>query len=340
MPKVTIRDIAEAAGVSVSTVSRIINGKGKYSDSTRNAVMNAIREAQYTPNLVAQTLRSNQSKLIGIMVPHMGSTHFSGISEMLVRSLIKKGYTPMVCVTLDDEAIAGTFFSALSLYNAAAIIHIFRETPVPLELSEIPSVFLGTVPDGVEGCPRVLFDIVGGTRSATNELIRSGARRIVYIQSDRMRSGHIGRYLGYQQALWENGIQLDERLCLTVSKEQGRTVRDVLGELLEEGVAFDGVYANSLTSAIETISYLKGRGLRIPEDVRVITLDSGPLAEMYAPSISTIEEETQMACDAVVTAVEELLESGRASTMSVRIPTTLHPRETTGGTEQIGGKSL
>lgn len=340
MSKVTIRDIAEATGVSVSTVSRIVNGKGKYSDSTRSAVMNAIREAQYTPNLVAQTLRSNQSKLIGIMVPYMGNENFSGISEMLVRELIKRGYTPIVCVTLHDEEIANTFFSALSLYNTAAIIHVFRETPVPAEFSDIPTVYLGTVPDGVEGCPRVLYDIVGGTRSATNELIRSGARKIVYIQSDRTRSGHIGRYLGYQQALWENGIHLDEGLCVTVSPERGKTVQDALGDLLDRGVPFDGVYANSLTNAIETISYLKSRGLRVPDDVRVITLDSGPLAEMYAPSISTIEGETQMACDAVVNAVQDLLENGKVNTMSVCIPTTLHPRETTGGIEKKQGEKI
>ena len=340
MDKVTIRDIAESVGVSVSTVSRIINGKGKYSDSTRKAVLNAIHETQYTPNLVARTLRSNQSRLIGIMVPHMGSVHFSAISEMLVQELIKRGYTPLVCVTLDDEAIADTYFSALSLYNAAAIVHVFREIPVPAAFSSIPTVYLGTVPDGVKGCPRVLYDIVGGARSATNELIRSGARRIVYIQSDRMRSGHIGRYLGYQQALWENGIHLDEGLCLTISKEQGRTVQAVLEELLNRGASFDGVYANSLTSAIETISYLKSRGLCVPDDVRVITLDSGPLAEMYAPSISTIEGETRMACDAVVNAVQELLETGAVRAMSTCIPTTLHLRETTGAIGKTGGNRI
>ena len=103
---------------------------------------------------------------------------------------------------------------------------------------------------------------------------------------------------------------------------------------------FDGVYANSLTNAIETISYLKSRGLRVPDDVRVITLDSGPLAEMYAPSISTIEGETQMACDAVVNAVQDLLENGKVNTMSVCIPTTLHPRETTGVIEKKQGEKI
>ena len=103
MEKITIRHIAEATGVSASTVSRIINGKGKYSEATKQAVWSAISAMGYSPNLAAQTLRSNTSSLVGIMIPKQSSEYFSNLCDRIIHEVMQEGYTPLVCVTLYDE---------------------------------------------------------------------------------------------------------------------------------------------------------------------------------------------------------------------------------------------
>ena len=129
MEKVTIRDIAEAAGVSTSTVSRIINGKGKYSQETKQTVWNAISSMGYSPNLIAQTLRSNTNPLVGIILPEGSSEYFSRLVNLLIHDMIRDGLIPMVCVTFHDENIEQAYCRTLSALNAGAIsrdVRVYR----------------------------------------------------------------------------------------------------------------------------------------------------------------------------------------------------------------------
>ncbi|MCI6957701.1 MAG: LacI family DNA-binding transcriptional regulator [Candidatus Faecousia sp.] len=331
MEKVTIRDIAEAAGVSTSTVSRIINGKGKYSQETKQTVWNAISSMGYSPNLIAQTLRSNTNPLVGIILPEGSSEYFSRLVNLLIHDMIRDGLIPMVCVTFHDENIEQAYCRTLSALNAGAIIYVFKETPVKKEAAHIPSIFVGTAPSDTEESTRVLFDVVGGAKRATDELIRAGCRRIAYFQSSRFRDGHVGRYLGYQQSLWENGLSVDEDLVLIAGGSEQRTVAEALDSLLQRGIRFDGIYSNTVTAAIEATNHLQKKGLRIPKDIKVISQGNGPLAEMYMPSISAIEMDSSLMCQSVISSLKQILTDGQLPRSTVRIPSVLYARQSTEG---------
>lgn len=329
MEKITIRHIAEAAGVSASTVSRIINGKGKYSESTKQTVWDAISAMGYSPNLVAQTLRSNTSSLVGIMIPKQSSEYFSNLCDCIIQKVMHEGYTPLVFVTLYDEEIEAAYCRTLVALNAGAVIYLFKETPVKPEGADIPAIFVGTAPTEAEGAAKILFDVVGGAKQATDELIRSGCKRILYFKSSRFRDGHWGRYLGYQQSLWENGLAAAEELNVVAGRREEHSVAQAVADLLHRKVCFDGIFANTVSTAVEAVNCLQKYGIRVPEDVKVISLENGPLAEMFSPSISAIEMDAQQTCQSVISALNQIIRQHNTQCSTIRIPSVLFARDST-----------
>ena len=334
MEKITIRHIAEATGVSASTVSRIINGKGKYSEATKQAVWSAISAMGYSPNLAAQTLRSNTSSLVGIMIPKQSSEYFSNLCDRIIHEVMQEGYTPLVCVTLYDEEVEAAYCRTLAALNAGAVIYLFKETPVKPEGEEIPAIFVGTAPTESEGAAKILFDVVGGAKQATDELIRAGCRRILYFQSSRFRDGHLGRYLGYQQSLWENGLTVADELNVVADNREEHSVTQMVEDLLNRNVSFDGIFANTVSSAVEATNCLRKFGIRVPEDVKVISLENGPLAEMVSPGISAIEMDAQQTCQSVLEVLNQIIRQRNTQCGTTRIPSVLFAR----GSTQMGAE--
>lgn len=329
MEKITIRHIAEAVGVSTSTVSRIINGKGKYSEETKQAVWSTISAMGYSPNLMAQTLRSNTSSMVGIMISKQSSQYFSNLCDCIVHEVMQAGYTPLVCVTLYDEEIEAAYCRTLASLSAGAVVYLFKETPVKTGGENIPAIFVGTAPTESEGAAKILFDVVGGAKLATDELIRSGCRRILYFKSSRFRDGHLGRYLGYQQSLWENGLTAEEELNVVVGSGEEHSVTETLENLMHRNIPFDGIFANTMTNAVEAANCLRKHGLRVPEDVKVISLQNSPLAEMVSPTISAIEMDAQQTCQFVVEALNQIIRQRDTQCGTTRIPAVLFAREST-----------
>ena len=329
MEKITIRHIAEAAGVSASTVSRIVNGKGKYSEATRQAVWSVISTMGYSPNLAAPTLRSNTSSLVGIMIPQQSSEYLSNLCDCIIHEVIRECYTPLVCVTLHDEEIEAAYCRTLAALSAGAVIYLFKETPVKPEGEDIPAIFVGTAPTESEGAAKILFDVVGGAKQATDELIRAGCRRILYFKSSRFRDGHLGRYLGYQQSLWENGLTVTEELNVVAGNREEHSVTQTVEDLLNRNVSFDGIFANTVSTAVEATNCLREFGIRVPEDVKVISLENGPLAEMVSPGISAIEMDAQQTCRSVLTALNQIIRQRNTQCGTTRIPPVLFAREST-----------
>ncbi len=332
--RVTIKDIAEAAGVSPSTVSRIINHKGKYTQETQQSVWDAIHTLKYSPNLMAKTLRSKKSMLVGILVPCINDDYFGALADHLAKTLIGCDFSPVACATFNDGAIEARYCDMLASLNACGMIYILKDTPVQESCQEIPSIFIGSAPELPENGVRILFDIVGGAKEATEELVNAGCRRIVYVASSRHRESQVGRYLGYQQALWENQIPVDESLVVSIGGKEGKTVADALEELLQAGIVFDGVFSNKISTSIEVMNYLKKRGLRIPEDVKVVSFENGKSAELYNPRISAIEMDPSLASESAVSMLRTMIYEGHPVQKVLRIPAVLHRRDTSVQTEE------
>ena len=327
--KITIADIAQKVNVSPSTVSRIINQKGKYTEETIEKVQEAIQELGYSPNIAAKTLRTRKSNLVGIMISDITNDFFNSLADNLVRELIACDFSPVVCITYNDEKNEARYSRMLASLNASGIVYILKGTPVNPACAGIPSVFIGSAMEMTDTSMNIQFDIVGGAKKATEELISAGCRRILYLSSSRKRNSHVGRYLGFQQALWENGIELDERLTATTSKERGRRVSDVIDAVLENQVCFDGVFANTVTAAIEAVSYLKSKGFRIPEDIKVMSFENGRSAELYNPSISAIEMDPISTSHSAAAYLHAVVEDKQAGSQIMRVPATIYRRDST-----------
>ncbi len=329
--RVTIKDIADKAGVSVSTVSRIINGKGSYPPETKKKVKDVINELNYRPSFLARTFREKSSPIIGIVVSNLKSESFSMITDRLVEQFVNYGYYPFVCVTYNDEQIEEGYGHVLSSLNASGIIYIMKDSQVCEECRNIPTVFIGSDPDASNEGVRVTFDIIGGAKSATEELIKAGCKKILYVETDRQRKQNIGRYLGYQQALWENGLSPDEKLVLKVNVRDEQAIISEMDKFMKKGIAFDAIFANTVSTAINMIEYLKNRNIRVPEDVKLIAFEGGKMADYYRPRISAIEMDPIRTSQAAFDSMCELIKNRECTEQVVRIPSIYHCGETING---------
>lgn len=326
--RVTIKDIAEATGVSASTVSRIINKKGKYTIETQQAVWNAVRDLKYSPNLMAKSLRLKKSTLVGIIIPTINDDYFGLLADNLARELIRCHFSPVVCAAYNDMGIESDYCSMLASLNACGIIYVLKDTPVHESCLSIPSVFIGSAPASSENGVKILFDIVGGAKEATEELLNAGCRRIVYVESSRHREQQVGRSLGYQQALWENGITVDESLIITVGGRDYPNIAEALDGLMNRGILFDGIFSNKISTSIEILNYLKKRGIRCPEDIKMVSFENGKSAELYNPGISAIEMDSFRTSESAVSILKNMIDSEEPEKKTLRIPAVLYRRET------------
>lgn len=327
--RVTIKDIAKATGVSASTVSRIINHKGKYAQETQQAVWNAIEELKYSPNIVAKSLRSKKSTLVGIMVPTLNDDYFGLLADNLVQELIQGNYSPVICSTYNDAIIEQQYCRMLASLNASGIIYVLKETPVYEECVSIPTIFIGNAPETAENGVKILFDIVGGAKKATEELLNAGCRKIVYMKSSRHREVQMGRYLGYQQALWENNIPIDETLVITVGGKDYANTEEVFNHFTDSGILFDGIFTNKVSTSVEVLNYFKKQDIRVPEDVKIVSFENGRNAELYSPGISAIEMDPVRTSKSAVSILTDLIRHNELPEKTIRIPAVLHKREST-----------
>jgi len=335
--RVTIKDIADATGVSASTVSRIINKKGKYTPKTQQAVWNAVRDLRYSPNIMAKSLRSKKSTMVGIMIPTINDDYFSLLADNLTKELIRCGFSPVVCATYNDAGIEAEYSTMLSSLNASGIIYILKETPVHESCAAIPSIFIGNAPENSDSGVKILFDIVGGGKQATEELLNAGCKSIVYIESSRRREQQMGRYLGYQQALWENQVPVDEELVITLGGDKGyASASEALDSLIHRGIQFDGIFSNKIPTSIEIMNHLKRRGYRVPEDIKLVSFENGRSAELFNPGISAIEMDSTCTSASAVSILRNMVDSGEPVKKTQRIPAMLYRRESTAMEETNG----
>lgn len=298
----TIMDVAREAGVSHSTVSRVLNNDPRISTLTSEKVLRKAKEMNYRPNIMARALVKKGSSLIGLVLRHIEGSFFSEIIAGIQQELEKQGYSVILCNSdmestderdhlniLKDKQVDGILITPITTEG------INRKVYTEIVESGIPLVMITNPKEGVKA-PYVKVDNMLGGYLAGKHLVELGHRRIVYLSPNKnelishkrsLHSENIERYEGLYQALREysllDGLSIVEAFDEKVSEE---TVDAILG-LPERPTA---IFAFSDMMAIKAMRLLETRGVAIPDSISIVGYDDLDIASWVNPSLTTIAQ--------------------------------------------------
>ncbi|MFD4125306.1 LacI family DNA-binding transcriptional regulator [Streptomyces globisporus] len=296
MGAVTLKDVAERAGVSIKTVSNVVRNAPRVSDATRVRVMEAVGELGYRPNASARRLRTGRSGLIALAVPDLTTPYFAELAHHVAREASGRGFTVLIEETRGDarEELRLATGVGASLLDGV-ILSPLRVSPADLApvADEFPLVLLGERSYGGEQvvADHVLIDNVAAAREVTAHLASLGRTRIGAIGVDEQGSATSRQRLtGFQQALYEAGLRYDPRLAAQVGefdRPNGlAAMRTLLG--LPDGVRPDAVFCFSDMLAVGAQRALYEAGLDIPGDVAVAGVDGSAEGLYSTPSLTSV----------------------------------------------------
>lgn len=290
---VTIQDVAKRAGVSISTVSRVVNGYVHVSSELREKVESAIKELEYRPSQVARSLASQKTNLIGIIVPDLTYHYYANMISSIEEQASLNGYNIVVCNIKEDLKKEKKYIHVLMEMWAQGIILMHEKmdpsTKKLLKDSKIPTVLASVKIDGLD-IPNVNIDDYKAAYDATEFLIKNGHKRIGFISGD-MRDITAGRqrYEGYVGALRDYKLKAD----LSIIKEGNFQIEDGYNKMAEIMKVKDkptAVFAVSDSMAIGAMNYAIDQGYRVPEDISIMGFDNIDLAQVIRPRLTTVNQ--------------------------------------------------
>lgn len=286
----TLTEIAKVAGVSIATVSRVLNKVDHpISEKTRQRILKLAAELNYQPNLVARSLRIDSTNTVGIIVESVTSPFIPPILNGIQDTLKPAGYLSFILNTNDDPDIEIESINMLNNRQIDGILFvaIWDRSPEMVEqMTTKPHIFIHRHFDSyADNC--VAVDERWGARLAVSHLANLGHRRIAFINGPADWDAAIYRHKGYQEELKARGLPYDPHLVTGGGWEYEDGRRGV--ELfLEKGMSFSAVFAGNDLIAMGAIHALQDRGLRVPQDVAVVGYDNREFTGFARPSISTV----------------------------------------------------
>jgi DNA-binding LacI/PurR family transcriptional regulator len=287
----TRRRVAEAAGVSMRTVSNVVNGFVHVSDSTRARVLQVIQELDYRPSELARSLKAGRSGLIGLVLPELDTPYFAELTRAFVEEGKRHGLTVVIDQTDGDREREQHFIDRTyegALFDALVIspLGITPDDVVDVG-SDRPLVFLGET-----AFPRfdhVMIDNRAAAQEAVAHLALSGRRRIAAIGAEETphASGSL-RLAGYFDALRNCGLPQDHSLVERVSSFRRASGAQAMARLLERPDPPDAVFCFSDPLALGSLRTLLTHGVRVPEDVAVVGFDDVEDGQFSVPSLTSI----------------------------------------------------
>jgi DNA-binding LacI/PurR family transcriptional regulator len=282
--KSTIRDVAKKANVSVSTVSRVINQKGYVHEATKVIVEKTIKELGFIPNQLARSLTSRSSKIIGVIVPHIGPSFYGELLEGIESQASAYGYKIIFCHTHDDPDRELEYLNFFEQYNIEGLI-IASNFSNKDKLSDlkIPVVTVDHILD--ENIPSITSDNVKGGGLAAHKLIDSGAKNILVFRGPSFLLTTMERTIGFLNVLKSKKMYADIFDFDLLNPDI-----KLIEEILKSNPSVDGIFTFSDTLAIATLNILQKLGKKVPEDVSLVGYDDTPYAKWVTPSITTIHQ--------------------------------------------------
>jgi LacI family transcriptional regulator len=305
MSQITSKDVALLAGVSRSTVSLVLNNVAtvKIAAKTREKVLKAARELNYHPNVLAQSLKTNCSRIIGLLIPSIINPFFPYIAQGVEDIAVASGYNVFLCNTFRDQAKEENYIETFVSKQVDGIIVAFSvENPLILKEAQQRKIPIVTFDRRIENSnfDCIQFDNIKGGELAVNYLFSLGHRNIGFITTSINSSSHGDRLTGYKNAHEKAGIAVNKSYIKN-DKYQNKGNKSniyemnvglrLAAELLERCPEVTAIFAVNDLIALG-VSKLSQKGIRIPEDLSVIGFDNIILTEMITPTLTTIVQPT------------------------------------------------
>ncbi|MAU12202.1 MAG: LacI family transcriptional regulator [Anaerolineaceae bacterium] len=309
MQRLTLEKIGELAGVSRATVSRVINHHPNISSEVRERVERIIAETGYQPNQAARSLASNQSNVIGLVIPNVVQAVFTDpyyprLTQGISAACNQLDYTLALFLfhSPEEEQFAVRRFSNNSLIDGLIITadnHINPFIP-QLVKRNVPFVYIGR-PETTESVTYIDVDHIGGSYIGTKHLIDLGFKRIAQLSTKHNTAG-VDRDKGFRQAMAEVGYAVDEDYVVYGDFTE-RSGYEAMQHLIP--LRPDAVFIQSDTMALGAMRALRDAGLSVPDDMAIVSFDDLPPALLTEPHLTTVRQPVH---DVGMLAVETLIE--------------------------------
>lgn len=288
----TIKQVAEKAGVSVATVSRVLNNHATVSAATQQKVQLAIDKLNYKPSLLGRNLRTSSSNLILLLIPEISNPYYFEIIKGLEETALQNQYNILLCETgLDDER-ENIYFDLVKSKMADGVISM--DPAVNIEklkkLSQDFPIIQCSEYDEVSGIPYVSINHEQAALDAVQYLIDIGHRNIALINSNKKFLYARQRERGYQEALIQNGIPLDDSLIYYAEELNFENGQQLMRDILQRGPLPTAVFAVSDLLAIGALKEIQAQALHVPEDIALLGFDNIDFSKMTFPELSTVEQ--------------------------------------------------
>lgn len=287
-----IQQVAKQAGVSVATVSRVLNGQKTVSGKTRMKVEEAIKKLNYEPSMLGRNLRNSESRLLLILIPTISNPFYLEIIKGIEQVAISQNYNILLCETDSDPERENIYFDLVRKKMADGIISMDPAVngKTLKKLAENYAIIQCSEYEEGSGIPYVTIDNEEASYRAVKHLVQIGHKKIALINSDEKYLYARQRKMGYKRALEENGIALKPEYIIPTQHlgfENGQQAMKKILNLEERPTA---VFAVSDLLAIGALKEINASGLHVPSDMAVVGFDKIDFSNMTNPTLTTIAQ--------------------------------------------------
>ena len=305
--KLTLSDLAKMAGVSTSTASRALNDNPIIKKETREKLQALAKAHNFSLNTAASRLRTQKTNVVAVILNLIDQTEQSISDPFLLKvvgdlnqALNKRGYELLLSNSFMATDDWSNYF--ITSQRADGLIVVGQgKSPEKIE-----AVANAGSPLVVWGDPKTkrTYPIVGSDNNlggylATEHLIKGGCKHILFL-GDPEHAEMSERHRGYRQALSDNGLELDDRLTLSIDITSSAAYEKIAEVILQHGLYFDGIVAASDMVALGALKALKERYIGIPSDVAIVGFDDIAMAELFHPALTTVRQNTRLAAEVMV----------------------------------------
>lgn len=328
----TIYDVAREAGVSMATVSRVVNGNPNVKPTTRKKVSEAIKRLGYRPNAVARGLASKKTTTVGVIIPDISSVFFSELARGIEDIATMYKYNIILCNSDQNKDKEIRLIQTLLGKQVDGIVFmggkITEEHAEEFNNTSVPIVLAATV-DESKKIPSVNIDYEQAAYEVVSGLIEKGHRKIGFIDGPlEVPISGKEKLNGYKRALKEAAIPFDETL-LSVGDYTYESGKEATEQFLDQESKPTAIFADSDEMAIGAITQIQDRGLKVPDDIEVISSENTRLVQMVRPTLSSIAEPTYDIGAVAMRLLTKLMNNEKVDNATVVLPHRIEYRQST-----------